>query len=149
VLHNLRCTINNDTLFFSLIRDFCKNNQYKTVNSEDFTRFVNSYTGSDYTPFFNIFLYNTDLPVLSYSYEKADGELIITYRWTGVEDGFFMPFGIRINGAESLRLEATTVSQEIRIPEGSYFYFHNLWNGYTGSRDNSFTYFITNCTNYN
>ena len=148
VLHNLRCTMNNDTLFFNLIRDFCINNQYRTVNSEDFTSFVNRYSGSDYTPFFNIFLYSTNLPVLSYSYEKAEGELIITYRWTGVEDGFFMPFGIRINGVESLRVEATTVSQEIRIPEGSYFYFHNLWNGYAGSRDNSFTYFVTNCTNY-
>ena len=33
MLHCLRCNINNDSLFFGLIRDFCIQNKYKVCNS--------------------------------------------------------------------------------------------------------------------
>ena len=33
MLHCLRCTINNDSVFFGLIRDFCMTNRYQTVTS--------------------------------------------------------------------------------------------------------------------
>jgi aminopeptidase N len=47
LLHCLRCIINHDSLFFSLLRDFYVNNRYKSVSTDDFIRFVNQYTGTD------------------------------------------------------------------------------------------------------
>ena len=41
LLHCLRCTINNDSLFFRILHDFCVSNRYKIVNSQDFVNFVN------------------------------------------------------------------------------------------------------------
>jgi aminopeptidase N len=147
LLHCLRCTINNDSLFYSILRDFCITNRYKTVNSDDFIRFVNLYTGSDYSAFFKKYLYDTGLPVLAYSYSSENGEIVLKYRWTGVEEGFVMPFGIETDRKESLRLVADTQWKEVRIPDAAWFNFYNLWKGYTGSKDNSFTYFHTLCEN--
>jgi aminopeptidase N len=147
LLHCLRCTINNDSLFLGLLRDFCVSNRYKTVSTDDFIRFVNRYTGADYTAFFRIFLYSTRLPVLSYNYVSDHGSLILRYKWTGVEDGFVMPFGIQTDQKESLRLLADTRWQEVRLPDASWFNFYNLWNGYAGSKENSYTYFYTRCEN--
>jgi hypothetical protein len=87
------------------------------------------------------------LPVLSYSYSSGHGDLILKYRWTGVEEGFVMPFGIMTNSKESFRLLADTGWQETRIPDSAWFSFYNPWNGYAGSKENSFTYFHTHCEN--
>jgi aminopeptidase N len=143
LLHCLRCTINNDSLFFAMLRDFCVSNRYKTVNSNDFVTFVNRYTASDFTAFFKIYLYDTKLPVLKYTYKKDQGDLILKYRWTGVEEGFVMPFGIETNNKESLRIVADASWQEVRLTQTAWFNFYNLWKGYEGSVDNSFTYFYT------
>ena len=147
LLHCLRCTINNDSMFFGLLRDFCISNRYKTVSTDDFISFVNRYTGSDYTAFFRIFLYDTRLPVLSYNYVSDNEGLMLRYRWTGVEDGFVMPFGIQTDRKESLRLVANTLWQEVRLPDARWFNFYNLWNGYAGCQDNSYTYYHTRCEN--
>jgi|WetSurSiteA1Bulk_404760.scaffolds.fasta_scaffold00934_6 aminopeptidase N len=143
LLHCLRCSINNDSLFFGMLRDFCIQYRYKTVNSDDFIRFVNEYTGSDYTAFFKKYLHETTLPVLTYTCAVENGDLVIHYRWNGVEEGFVMPFGIETNRKESIRLVANTRWQEIRIPGAEWFNFYNLWKGYSGSPENSFTYFNT------
>ncbi len=45
MLHCLRCTINNDSVFFGIIHDFWMKYRYHTVDSYDFIRFVNEYTG--------------------------------------------------------------------------------------------------------
>jgi aminopeptidase N len=143
LLHCLRCVLNNDSLFFDLLRDFCIENKYKTVNSNDFVKFVNRYTSLDLTAFFNKYLYDTRLPVLEYSFAEDQGDLVLKYRWTGVEAGFIMPFGVETNTKESLRLQADTSFKEVRLNGTSWFNFYNLWKGYVGSVDNSFTYYQT------
>lgn len=147
LLHCLRCTINNDSLFFDILRGFCVKNRYKTVSSDDFVNYVNILTGKDFTAFFNIYLYDTKLPVLSYSYSVDQSDLILKYRWTGVEEGFTMPFGIESGNRESYRLVADTSWRETRIPDTEWFNFYNLWKGYEGCKENSFTYFNTRCEN--
>ncbi len=143
MLHCLRCNMNNDSLFFSMIREFCIGNRYKVVTSNDFISFVNKYTGFDYTAFFDKFLYDTKIPLLEYSFTHDQGDLVMKYRWTGAEDGFVMPFGIETSNKESLRLVGSTSWQEKRIPATLWFNFYNLWKGYTGCADNSFTYYNT------
>jgi aminopeptidase N len=143
LLHCLRCTINNDSIFFRILHDFCVSNRYQIVNSQDFVDFVNHSTGSDFTAFFNKYLYDTKLPVLDYTFTNEQGDLVLRYRWTGVEEGFIMPFGIATSRQESLRLVADTSWKELRIPNTAWFNFYNLWKGYEGSPDNSFTYFYT------
>jgi aminopeptidase N len=148
LLHCLRCTINNDSLFFKIIKDFNVLSRYRALASDDFITMVNNYTGNDYRPFFNKFLYDKALPVLSYSYENIGDKLIIKYKWAGVEDGFTMPFGIETSDNKAYRLEATTTERETIFENVSWFNFYNQWKGYEGCTDHSYTYFRTDCQNF-
>jgi aminopeptidase N len=145
MLHCLRCTVNNDSLFFAMIRGFNIKYRYQTVSSIDFINFVNEYTGTDYTAFFNKYLFDTRLPMLTYSYARDNGNLILKYRWTDVGDGFNMPFAIATDKKVSIRLAGTTSWQEITIPETTWFNFYNLSTGYLGCPGNSFTYYRSGC----
>jgi aminopeptidase N len=147
MIHCLRCSMNNDSLFFNLIRDFCIRYRYKTVNSDDFIQFVNRYTGQDYTAFFSKYLYDTRLPVLAYEFTHENKNLVLRYRWTGVERGFSMPFAVETDQKGSYRMTGTAEWQEIKLPGASWFNFFNLAKGYEGCPDNSFTYFHTKCLN--
>jgi aminopeptidase N len=143
MLHCLRCTINNDSVFFGLIRGFCVANRYKCITSTDFISFVNQYTGTDYTAFFKKFLYDTRLPLLEYSFTEQNGDLLFRYRWADVEEGFQMPFGIETDKKEAFRFLGTTLWKEERLANTKWFNFFNLWKGYQGAPESSFTYYIT------
>jgi aminopeptidase N len=143
LLHCLRCTIDNDSLFFRVLRDFFQENKYKTVNSDDFVQTVNRITGADYTSFFNKYLMDTKLPVLEYIFEIDKEDLILKYRWTGVSDGFVMPFAIENDKKKSFRMTGTTAWQQLTLPQTSWFNFYNLEKGFEGCPVNAFTYYHT------
>ena len=144
MLNNLRCTLDNDSLFFGLVKTFYNENKYKILATDDFIKFVNAYTGKDYSIFLRKFLYETEPPVLIYHYKIVNGELVFTYRWTSVKKGFSMPFSIMINGEKNIRLVGTTEDQVFRIGDVQKFY---LPNEKQFEKDkitkNSFTYFWT------
>jgi aminopeptidase N len=146
MLHCLRCTLGNDSLFFTIIRDFNLQNRFKTLKSDDFVKMVNQYTEDNYDAFFKIFLYDIKLPVLSYSFERVGQDMLFKYKWTGIETGFKMVFGIETDKKVSYRLMGTAEEQEILLENTSWFNFYNQWKGYEGCADNSLTYFRTSCT---
>jgi hypothetical protein len=43
---------------------------------------------------------------------------------------------------------ADTTWQEIRIANAGWFNFFNLWRGYSGCKDNAFTYYNTRMEQY-
>jgi aminopeptidase N len=143
MLHCLRCTINNDSLFFRILKDFHTQNCYKIVYTSDFIEFVNRNTRKDYSAFFNKYLYDTRIPVLEYSFQKTSDDLIFTYKWTEVEEGFEMPFCIETNEKKAIRLVGTTKKQEILLKNTLWFNFFNNWKSPEGVEDNSFTYYWT------
>ena len=142
LLHCLRCNINNDSLFFSILKDFFAAYEYKEVNSNDFINFVDKKTGESYDAFFDKFLHDNRLPVLSYSYKKEGKDIVFTYKWDQVEKGFKMPFALATD-SDAVRLEGTTNDQTIRLKNTSTFNFYNQYFGYKGVPDNSFTYYWT------
>ncbi len=143
MLHCLRCNINNDSLFFGIIRDFNLLFRYKVATSQDFVDFVNQRTGEDHSAFFDKYLYDKKLPILSYRFEREDDDLILKYKWTGVKEGFKMPFCIRTNDNRAVRLVGTTAEQKATIENTEWFNFYNEWHDLDGVQDNSYTYFWT------
>ena len=77
VLHTLRETIHNDSVFFDIIKTFATRYAYKNVTSKEFISVVNEKTGSDYQWFFDQYLYNRFVPELEY-YQAGDE---FYYRW--------------------------------------------------------------------
>ena len=147
ILHNLRCTMENDTLFFKIIKDFAIKYEKKIATTRDFISFVNEYTGKDYSAFFKKFLYDKNLPVLKYSYQKEGSDIMLKYQWDEVDKGFVMPFGIWAGTKKSLRLVATTEPQEIRLKNANSFHFYTIWIEPDKAPQNSYTYYWTKCSN--
>ena len=145
MLNNLRCIINNDSLFKLVIRDFYQKNKYKIVTTIDFITLVNNYTKADYTDFFNQFLYTTDPPILSCSYSiDQNNSLYFSYRWINTGKNFTMPFCIAVSDKEYVRLNGSTALQTYRHDNVKTFYIINE-NRYDKELvpRNSFTYYWT------
>ncbi|HTF81634.1 MAG TPA: M1 family metallopeptidase, partial [Cytophagales bacterium] len=131
-LHTLRSTINDDTLFFKIIKTFAERNRYKMVETDDFKKLVYEMTGKDYTALFDTYLYHVEVPTLEYLYEYLPEEhkAVLTYRWSKVPPAFFMPFGLqeRKEGAPVAyhRLEANTEWQKWEIKTEGTLAFINF-----------------------
>jgi aminopeptidase N len=144
LLHCLRATMNNDTLFKAMLHDFQMTYRDSIVNSDDFINYTNAYTQNDYSPLFQKFLYDTNLPVLYYQYERKGNDILLRYKWSEVVPGFVMPFSIKIfNSDESLRLLATTEEQEVILQDADSFFFYQSVQSPKGCPANGLTYFWT------
>lgn len=99
MLHTLRNSIANDTLFFNIIRTFYQEHKYSIATTNDFIALVNSETGFDYGWFFDQYLYSRVCPKLEYSYFRGENEneVILNYHWTNVNADFELPVEIRID----------------------------------------------------
>jgi aminopeptidase N len=144
ILHCLRATINDDSLFMAMLHDFNLAYRDSTIDSDAFVHYVNEYTGRNFVPFFNKFLYETELPTLYYTYKRKPEGILLRYKWKQVDEGFEMPFSIRMfPGGESYRLEARTDMQEILIPDAESFIFYNYAVSPEKCPKNGLTYFRT------
>ena len=87
VLHTLRNVIDNDELWFDILKSFYQENKISNVTSSDFITFVNEKTNQDLTYFFDQYLYKAKIPVLQYKMEPQGDNLIVHYKWkSGLED---------------------------------------------------------------
>lgn len=77
ILHTLRETINNDPVFFDIIKTFATRYAYRNVTSKDFIALVNEKTGKDYQWFFDQYLYNRFVPVMEYYQDGTN----LYYSW--------------------------------------------------------------------
>jgi aminopeptidase N len=84
ILHTLRNSINNDSLFFDIIKTFATRYYRSQISSQQFIDLVNEKTGQNYSPFFSQYLNNRFVPELEF-YE--DGEYLY-YRWKKTNTGF-------------------------------------------------------------
>lgn len=77
ILHMLRYEINDDIIFFNILRDFLSEYAFKTASGEDFKNFVNTKTGEDFTWFFNQWYYGKGYPLFITSWSQTEDSLII------------------------------------------------------------------------
>ena len=63
-LHTLRGVVNDDAVWWKLIRDFYQANKYTNIMTEDVVAFFNARLKRDLTPVFNQYLRRTALPTL-------------------------------------------------------------------------------------
>jgi len=130
MLHTLRHIVNNDRVWWDLLKTFAVNNAVSNVNTDDFIAHAEHKTGTELDYFFQQYLYDPRPPTLEY-YQK-DGKLY--YRWADVVDGFIMPMDVDINGLEG-RIFPTTEIQSGDIPEHSVIHFRD-WEFYIKKKKN-------------
>jgi aminopeptidase N len=144
MLHNMRCTMNNDSLFFAMIKGFYQKYELQLTCTEDFIAYACSYYPFDSTGFFKVFLYQDQPPALEYSFILLGGDLLFNYRWIHVPESFTMPFCIMINDDQCIRLTGTTTVQRFKHNGAGSFYITTPARfDPEKTEPNSFTYFQT------
>ncbi len=95
ILHTLRHAIDDDKVFFGLMKSFYQKYKISNVSTQQWISFVNDYTKKDYTPFFNQYLYVAEIPILEYRLEKKGRkDFRIFYRWKTAVADFEMPISL-------------------------------------------------------
>lgn len=114
VLHTMRHVMEERGAFLALLHNYYQHHALSTTDTEAFIAFVEKATGKDWGPFFEQYLYRTDLPVLVYRLERQDGELVLFYRWETPVEGFDMPVLVGRAG-NYRRLPCTTDWQKAEL----------------------------------
>lgn len=91
-LHTLRGVVNNDRVWWSLIRDFYQAHKYSNIMTEDVVRFFNAKLKRDLTPVFDQYLRHVALPVLQLDFTSTPGA--VRYRWKADVAAFNMPIRV-------------------------------------------------------
>jgi len=112
IIHTLRNVINNDDLFFEILRGFSVEYEKSNVCTEEIRDYFSDKSGLDFTPFFDQYLFNRKVPV----FEFAQGNGRFYYRWKDVVDDFDMPVNVMVNKVET-RIVPTDQTGVITIPE--------------------------------
>tara|TARA_B100000242_G_scaffold198874_1_gene143847 strand:+ start:21027 stop:22676 length:1650 start_codon:yes stop_codon:yes gene_type:complete len=95
VMHTLRSVINNDEIWFKILKEFMVENAKGFANTRDFFNKVKENTGEDYWYFAEQYFYSPNQPVLEYYQDENNYH----YRWINVNDNFIMPIDLLVNGS--------------------------------------------------
>lgn len=97
VMHTLRSVINNDTIWFAILKEFMVENAKSHVSTLDFFDKVKEKTGDDYSYFAEQYFYSPNLPIFEFFQEEDS----YNYRWKNVIGNFNMPVDILINNQKT------------------------------------------------
>ena len=131
VMHTLRHVINNDSLWWDILKSFAVDNARKHVKTGDFQIYVESRTDQDFGYFFDQYFFDHRPPKLEY-YQK---EKKLFYRWVDVNPDFRMPLDVDINGIEK-RIYPTPSVQTLEIPDLAVVIFKE-WQFLINAKENS------------
>jgi aminopeptidase N len=99
VLNTLRSVIDNDSVWFSVIKGLQAQFCYQTVTADDVFGFINRKTGRDFNDFFDQYLKMTQIPQLDVRLTYRGDSTIARYRWIADVKDFHMP--VRVTTARN------------------------------------------------
>ncbi len=94
MLHTLRHVINNDSLWFSVLRGIQDQFKLQTITTFDIVDFINQKTKNDYTYLFDQYLRYTSIPIIEIKLQPKGSSLAVEYRWKSDVENFRMPIKI-------------------------------------------------------
>jgi aminopeptidase N len=103
-LNTLRSVVNDDEMWWRLVRDFYHQFKYRNIMTEDVVRFFNSRTQRDWTAIFDQYLRRAAVPTLQLSFNEPGR---VAYRWKADERRFAMPVRVGRPGSWVI-IDATT-----------------------------------------
>lgn len=114
ILHTFRVQLENDELFFDILKSFATKYKRKLVDSQDFVNMVNEKTGKDYTWFFDHYLKVNEAPILEY---VIDEDETIYYRWKNTASTFNDFVVIMVVNGKEVRLRPKTAVQSTKLTD--------------------------------
>jgi len=95
-LNTVRSVIDNDTLWWKLVRDFYGRFKYRNIATEDVVQFFNAKSRMDLTPLFDQYLRQPGIPALELQFHESEGS--VSYRWKADVREFAMPVRVGRRG---------------------------------------------------
>jgi hypothetical protein len=89
MLHSIRHSIDNDSLFRQILRGMNRDFYHQTVTTQQIEQYLSQHAGFDYREVFDQYLRTTQIPVFEYSL-GSDGRSV-SYHYTNCVDGFNLP----------------------------------------------------------
>lgn len=89
MIHSIRHSIANDTLFRQIIRGLNKTFYHQTVTTKQIEDYVSAKAGYNYSKVFDQYLRTVQVPVLEYYFDQDRKH--VSYRWAGAVAGFNLP----------------------------------------------------------
>lgn len=86
MLHTLRNLIDNDSLWFSIIKGISEEFKYKIVDGIEIINYINEKVDLDLYYFFKQYLNNADIPIFEYKIQKNGRGSTLLYRWNAIND---------------------------------------------------------------
>jgi len=115
MLNTLRHVIDNDELWFAMIKDIVKEFEYKTTSTNEVVGYINKYTGQDLTYFFSQYLWYPAIPIFEYKLRKRRKKRVLEYRWKVDVDDFRMPIKVTTAPDQFEFIYPTTTWQEMNL----------------------------------
>ncbi len=124
VMHTLRSVINNDDIWFKILKEFMIENAKSFANTEDFFDKVNEKSGIDFSYFAKQYFYSPNQPQLEFY--QTDSKYF--YRWNNVNNDFTMPIDLLVNGKEkrvipSLEFQSFEISKHSQIEVADWKFY--------------------------
>jgi aminopeptidase N len=127
IMHMIRYELNNDSLFFSVLRTFLANFKDSTATGLDFMGVLEDVSGQDFSWFFDQWYFGKGYPVFSMTWWQEKDSLFIVSSQAGssIETPFFrthIDFRLRfVEGTDTLiRLEQTMNNHTFCIPVSEF-----------------------------
>lgn len=117
MLNTFRHMIDNDSVWFSLLKGIQSEFKYKIVTTEHIVQYINQNTGTDCTWFFDQYLRNTGIPKLELAFENNKGKKLMKYRWVADVNGFKMPVKYTVGKGVPGLLHPTVNWKKVELPE--------------------------------
>jgi aminopeptidase N len=114
VMHTLRSAIDNDKIWFEILKEFMTENAKNFASTQDFFNKVAEKTGEDYWYFAQQYFYTPNQPILEYY--QTDKEFY--FKWVNINENFKMPIDILVNGQKK-RIYPTKKYQKFDIKKYS------------------------------
>ncbi len=103
MLHTLRSLIDNDSLWFSIIKGISDEFKYQIVDGAEIIEYINEKVDLDLYYFFQQYLYKSEIPTFEYKIQKKGREYTLLYRWNAIDD-FNMNIKVNVETKDILLL---------------------------------------------
>ena len=103
MLHTLRSLIDNDSLWFLIIKGISEEFKYQIVDGAEIIDYINEKVDLDLYYFFQQYLYKSEIPTFEYKTQKKGRGHTLLYRWNAIDD-FNMNIKVNVAAKDILLL---------------------------------------------
>ena len=113
MLNTLRSWINNDGLWFEMIKDMTVTFKHQTVDGQEIIDYISNKLDKDLDVFFRQYLEHSNIPELQYKIQKEGKNYTLLFRWEAIP-GFNMPVLIN-TGSNDFWIHPNNIWQELDL----------------------------------